>query len=334
DIAEADGFADEGSPYLCEFDATPLSEPYRAPRVSQRPFVQGPQTAVVVGPSGEEIYTDKHGRVKVQFHWDREGTKNEGSTCWVRVSQPWAGKGWGSVSIPRIGQEVVVDFLEGDPDSPIIVGRVYNGECTPPFDLPGKKMVSGVKSNSTPGGGGYNEISLDDTKGTEKIVIHGQYDMETEILHDDTKTVGNNESTTIAVDRDVTVGKNHDETVGMNQTKTIGKSRSLTVGVDETINISAKQSTTIGGLRELTVGGSDTTKVGGVRSATVGGAESLSVGAAMTVSAGAAISMTAGGVITITAAGAITITAGAALAITAPAIVLNGRPVLPIPAPI
>ncbi len=123
--------------------------------------MQGCQTAVVVGPAGEEIYTDKYGRVKVQFHWDREGKKNENSSCWIRVSQPWAGKEWGAVSIPRIGQEVIVDFLEGDPDRPIIIGRVYNGEQYAAVRLARRGMISGIKSNSTPGGGGYNEISTE-----------------------------------------------------------------------------------------------------------------------------------------------------------------------------
>ena len=176
-------------------------------RVTPVPFVQGCQTAVVVGPSGEEIYTDKYGRVKVQFYWDREGKKNENSSCWIRVSHPWAGQGWGAVSMPRIGQEVIVDFLEGDPDQPIIIGRVYNAEQMPPTGLPKAGMVSGIKSNSTPGGGGYNEMSMDDTKGKEKVTIHAQYDMDTTVEHDDTQTV-------VSGDRTITVkaGK-HTETI-------------------------------------------------------------------------------------------------------------------------
>ncbi len=161
-------------------------------------MVQGPQTAIVVGPAGEEIFTDKYGRVKVQFHWDRYGKRDENSSCWVRVSHPWAGKGWGAVSIPRIGQEVVVDFLEGDPDQPLITGRVYNAEQMPPYGLPSGAVVSGIKTNSTKGGGGYNEMSMDDTKGKEKITIHAQYDMGTTVEHDDTQTVHNNR--TIGVD--------------------------------------------------------------------------------------------------------------------------------------
>jgi len=180
---------DEEFSYRNTFECIPFSTPFRPPRVTPQPFVQGCQTAMVVGPAGEEIYTDKYGRVKVQFHWDREGKKNENSSCWIRVSQPWAGKGYGSVAIPRIDQEVIVDFLEGDPDQPLIVGRVYNAEQMPPTGLPNAGMVSGIKSNSTPGGGGYNEMTMDDTKGKEKVNIHAQYDMNTTVEHDDTQTV-------------------------------------------------------------------------------------------------------------------------------------------------
>jgi type VI secretion system secreted protein VgrG len=158
----------------------------------------GSQTAVVTGPSGEEIWTDKYGRVKIQFHWDRYGEHDENSSCWVRVSHPTAGKNWGAVQIPRIGQEVIVDFLEGDPDQPIITGRVYNAEQMPPFALPASDMVAGMKSNSTPGGGGYNEISMDDTKGKEGITIHGQYDMNTTVENDQNTTiVSGNRSVTV-----------------------------------------------------------------------------------------------------------------------------------------
>jgi type VI secretion system secreted protein VgrG len=128
----------QGSPasYSNQFQAIPHSVPYRPLRLTPTPVVYGSQTAVVVGPSGEEIYVDKHGRVKVQFHWDREGKKDDKSSCWIRVSTAWAGKGWGAIHLPRIGQEVIVDFLEGDPDEPIITGRVYNDEQTVPYDLP------------------------------------------------------------------------------------------------------------------------------------------------------------------------------------------------------
>jgi type VI secretion system secreted protein VgrG len=175
--------------YRNSFECIPHKTPFRPPRLTPTPIVQGCQSAVVVGPAGEEIFTDKYGRVKVQFHWDREGKRNENSSCWIRVSQPWAGKGWGGVSIPRIGQEVLVDFLEGDPDQPVITGRVYNAGQMPPYDLPAGAVVSGLKTNSTKGGGGYNELSMNDTKGKEMVTIHSQYDMGTTVEHDKSTTV-------------------------------------------------------------------------------------------------------------------------------------------------
>jgi type VI secretion system secreted protein VgrG len=192
-------------PYRNTFSCIPEEVTFRPPRKTPKPRVYGPQTAVVVGKAGEEIWTDEFGRVKVQFHWDRDGKKDENSSCWVRVSHPWAGKNWGAISIPRIGQEVVVDFLEGDPDQPIITGRVYNSEQMPPFTLPGGAVVMGIKSDSTKGGGGYNEFSMDDTKGTEKINTHAQFDMITTVEHDNTQTIHNN--------RKIDVDGTHTETV-------------------------------------------------------------------------------------------------------------------------
>ena len=154
--------------------AIPLAVPFRPQRVTPRPVVQGTQTAVVVGPAGkEEIYTDKYGRIKVQFHWDREGKHDENTTCFIRVATTWAGQNWGGISLPRIGQEVVVGFLEGDPDQPLVVGSVYNAKQMPPYDLPNGKVVSGLKSN-THKGKGYNEVSIDDTAGKENVAANLQ----------------------------------------------------------------------------------------------------------------------------------------------------------------
>jgi type VI secretion system secreted protein VgrG len=174
--------------YRIDFLAVPYSVPYRPFRVTPKPRVWGSQPAIVVGPKGEEIWTDKFGRIKVQFYWDRLGKKDENSSCWIRVSQPWAGKGWGSLAIPRIGQEVIVEFLEGDPDLPIISGKVYNADQTPPYDPAKGGVVSGLRSN-THKGKGYNEMSMNDTAGKEMITIHAQYDMSTTVEHDDTQTV-------------------------------------------------------------------------------------------------------------------------------------------------
>jgi len=175
--------------YDNEFTCIPKRVKFRPQPVTPRPIVQGPQTAVVTGPPGEEIHTDKYARVKVQFHWDRLGRKNENSSCWVRVSQSWAGSGYGFIQIPRIGQEVIVDFLEGDPDRPIITGRVYNAEQMPPHGLPGAAVKSGLKSNSTKGGGGSNELTFDDTKGKEQTYFHSQYNHVAVIENNETRTI-------------------------------------------------------------------------------------------------------------------------------------------------
>jgi type VI secretion system secreted protein VgrG len=190
------GNTTQGSDYSNSFTCIPDSVAYRPPRITPKPIVQGPQTAVVVGPRGEEIFTDNYGRVKVQFFWDRLGKKDENSSCWVRVVHDWAGKGWGMISIPRIGQEVMVDFLEGDPDRPIITGRVYNADQMPPFPLPDSMVVSGIKSQ-THKGAGYNELSFDDTAGNEQITTHAQYDMNTTVEHNTATLVKNDDSTTV-----------------------------------------------------------------------------------------------------------------------------------------
>ena len=189
-----------GATYGCTFVAMSSKQQFRPKRVTPKPFVQGPQTAVVVGPAGDEIYKDDHGRVKVQFHWDRYGKRDENSSCWIRVSQMWAGKGWGSVSTPRIGHEVIVDFLEGDPDQPIILGSVHNAENPPPHG----GVVSGLKSN-THKGRGSNDMTMDDTAGKEKITIHAQYDMGTTVEHDQTNTVNNDFTETIKKNAAITI---------------------------------------------------------------------------------------------------------------------------------
>jgi len=167
------------------------SQQFRAACSSPRPLIQGCQTAIVVGPGGEEIHTDSHGRVKVQFHWDRYSKTDENSSCWIRVSQPWAGKKWGAIFLPRIGQEVIVEFLEGDPDRPIITGRVYNGTEKPPYDLPGNATRSTVKSNSSKGGDGWNEIRFEDKAGSEQIFIHSQKNTDERVLNDSKEWIGN-----------------------------------------------------------------------------------------------------------------------------------------------
>ncbi len=321
--------------YTNAFTCVPAATPIRPARVTPVPVVRGCHTAVVVGPAGEEIFTDKYGRVKVQFHWDREGKSNESSSCWVRVSYPTAGKAWGAVQIPRIGQEVVVDFLEGDPDKPIIMGRVYNAGQMPPYELPGKGMVAGFKSSSTKGGGGYNEFIFDDTKGNELIRMHGQYDMDTVIEHDEQRLVKNdrhkkinkNETTDVGVNRTETVGSNEQITIGANRTESvvanekisIGANRNESVGANEVItvaltrtrNVGVNEMVNVGGAQEITIGGLQALTVGGARAKTIGIGEVVNIGAMQTVTIGAAQTISVGAAQTTTVAAAQTVTVGA-----------------------
>ncbi|RWE29985.1 type VI secretion system tip protein TssI/VgrG [Mesorhizobium sp.] len=288
----------------------PTKLPYRPPRITPRPIMRGPQTATVVGPSGEEIFTDKYARVKVQFHWDRLGKKDQNSSCFVRVSQTWAGSGWGFIQIPRIGQEVIVDFIEGDPDLPIITGRVYNASQMPPYGLPGNATQSGWKSNSSKGGGGYNELMFEDKAGSELVNFQAQKDHHLLIKNDRNKLVQHDQSDRIDHDAKHSVGHNLDEDVGNNKTvkigvdqttnignndtETVGANRSLTVMANETIHVVANSTENIDANHSQTVGIVQTITVGAARVDTVGAAETRSVGAVQTNTIGASRSMTVG----------------------------------------
>jgi len=277
--------------YSNNFSCIPFNVPFRPRRRTPGPVVEGIQTAIVVGPKGEEIYPDEHARVKVQFHWDREGMRDENSSCWIRVSQVHAGAGFGGIDIPRIGEEVIVDFIEGDPDRPMITGRVYNGNNKPPTSLPEAGMVSGLKSNSTPGGGGDNTITLDDTKGKEKITIHGQYDMNTTVDHDQTLTVHNNRTGTIDVDDTETVGNNQTINIGANQSVSVGANKTETIGVAKALTIGAAYQVSVGAVMNETVGAAKMEEIGGSKVVAVGGSSSENVAAKKSVNAGASIKL-------------------------------------------
>ncbi|MEM7060503.1 MAG: type VI secretion system tip protein VgrG, partial [Pseudomonadota bacterium] len=203
----------EGVTFEISLVAQPSSLPYSPPRTAPIPVSPGPQTATVVGPGGEEIFTDEYSRVKVQFHWDRIGGNDENSSCFVRVSSAWAGTNWGFIQIPRIGQEVIVDFLDGDPDKPIITGRVYNAANRPPYELPGNATQSGWKSNSSPGGGGFNELRFEDKAGSEEVYFQAQKDHTELIKNDENRTVQNNMSERVDVDSSQSIGNNRTEDV-------------------------------------------------------------------------------------------------------------------------
>jgi len=223
---------EHGAQYANSFRCIPYSVPFRPLQTTPKPTVHGVQTAVVVGPSGEEIYVDKHGRVKVQFHWDREGRRDEKSSCWIRVSQPWAGKEWGMIHHPRIGQEVIVDFLEGDPDRPIIVGRVYNGDQVTPYELPAHATRSAVKSQSSKGGTvkNFNEIRFEDKAGSEQLFVHAEKDMDRRVKNDLREYVGNQSSLIVAADQLEAVRGDKHGTVDGHRKEKIGGSLATRIG--------------------------------------------------------------------------------------------------------
>ena len=308
--------------YTNQFECVPLATPLRPRRLTPKPRVHGPQTAIVVGD--EDIHTDEHGRIQVQFEWEEQPSYASEASCWVRCAQSWSGPGWGAQFIPRRGMEVVVEFLEGNPDRPLVTGSVYNGENSPPFALPADKTQSGWRTASVPGGKGSNELRFDDAAGAEEIYVHGQKDWNVEIDNnhcenigvdasytignDRSETVGNNHTETIGVDKSICVGANHDETigaamtlavgtdqticVGANQTETVGANQTITVGANqtETIGASANQTvavaktTSVGGMLALSVGGLMNVAVGGLSAEEVGGVKSVSVGASQSVS--------------------------------------------------
>ncbi|MBA4109031.1 MAG: type VI secretion system tip protein VgrG [Leptothrix sp. (in: Bacteria)] len=231
---EYEGQSGSAPYFTCQFTALDSREVFRSPDRAVRVRVAGPQTAIVVGPSGDEIHTDEYGRVKIQFYWDREGKKNENSSCWVRVSSPWAGKNWGMINIPRIGQEVVVDFLEGDPDQPLITGRVYNAEQTVPYKLPDHATVSTLKSQSSKGGSTStsNELRFEDKKGSEHVWLQAEKDFLRNVKNDSSHSVGHDEFVTIKNDLTEKVGNDHQLDVGKDFKHKVGGDMHLQTATD------------------------------------------------------------------------------------------------------
>jgi len=265
--------------YKNKFHVVESHAPFRVNCINKPPIVEGPQHALVVGPAGEEIYCDEFGRVKVQFPWDRYGKNNENSSCWIRVSQNWAGGSWGHMAIPRIGHEVIVDFYEGNPDRPIITGRTYNDTTKVPYPLPANKTRMTIKSD-THKGTGFNELRFEDEAGQEEVFVHAQKDQNNVVLNNETtevgvnrtEHVGNNETITIDNDRTetvhhdekITIDNNRTESVGVNEKISIGKNRnedvgnneSMSIGKNQSLNVGVKKSITVGKRYELTVGAS------------------------------------------------------------------------------
>jgi type VI secretion system secreted protein VgrG len=306
--------SDSPTTYRINTLAVPSSVSYRVQHHTQKPRTTGPQTAEVVGPPGEEIYTDQYGRVKVQFHWDRYGKKDQNSSCWIRVSSSWAGSNYGAIFTPRIGQEVIVDFLNGDPDYPIITGRVYNADQMPPWQLPDNKTQSGVKTRSSKGGtpgsgekatpGTTNIIRFEDQAGQEQLWFHAQKDQLTEVEHDEDKWVGQDrrkvidrdEFNTIHRDRTEIVDRNEKinvhgwrtEEVDLDETITIHQNRTEVVDWNEDVTIHQNQQHTVDINRTRKVGHNEKVTIGQNRVKTVGLTETDTIGILQTETVGMA----------------------------------------------
>ncbi len=310
--------------YSNDFECMDVKVQFRAPRITPRPNVRGLQTATVVGPASEEVHVDEHGRIKVKFHWDRENTTDETSTCWVRVSQMWAGNNFGAMFLPRIGHEVIVDFIEGDPDRPLVTGCIYTGFNKPPYALPDEKTKSTIKSDSSPGGGGSNELRFEDAKGSEELYLHAQRDLRIAVEHDKLQTVGNDESLTVGHDRTKLVKNDETEEIKHNRTIKVGNAHSEHIGADMQLTVGANLSATVGGGKSVSVKENSTESAGKnlvlqagkhiTLDATQninlssGGSTKVVVGDKLTIACGAAtITVQSSGAVTIQTAGAVTV---------------------------
>lgn len=316
--------------YVNSFEAFPSSATYRPPRRTPKPVIPGTQTAIVVGKQGEEIWTDKYGRVKVQFHWDQVGESDENSSCWIRVAHGWAGKSWGQIFLPRIGQEVVVSFVDGDPDRPLITGSVYNAEQTVPYALPGEQTKSTVKSNVSKGGGGYNELRFEDKKDSEEVYFQAEKDFNRVVKNNDTLKVGfekknagdqtidvyNNRTTTIDQGNDTLQIKKGNRVVKVdtgNETHDVKGTRTLNVTGAETHNNKDDLTVNVDKNYVLKVKGNLTIDVTGTVTIKSGQAMNLESGAGLTAKAAAAMTHQAGTSLTNRAGTSLTNEAGTSL---------------------
>jgi type VI secretion system secreted protein VgrG len=243
DAPEEDMFASDSSVraprYTNEFECIERDVPWRPEPMFAKRRAHGLQTAIVTGPESEEIHTDAHGRIKVRFHWDRVSPFDDTSSCWIRVAQRWSGPGWGAMILPRVGMEVIVEFVDGDPDRPIVTGCVYNGDNHPPYPLPDEKTKSTLKSDSSPGGGGFNELRFEDAKGREEIFLHAQKDLNEVILNDMSTSVGHDQTLSVKNDRTKTV-------TGF-ETQTVHKDRNTTIDGSENLHIKGSLNMTVDG---------------------------------------------------------------------------------------
>lgn len=307
--------------YENTFVAFPATVPFRPPRTTKKPMIHGYQIATVVGKSGEEIWTDQYGRVKVDFPWDTRSKQDENSSCWIRVAQPWAGKGWGTIAIPRMGTEVIISFLGGDPDRPLVTGTVYNGQQTVPYALPDDQTKTAIKTNSSKGGEGFNELRFDDKKGSEQIFIHGEKDLEVRVKNDAHEWIGN--------EQHLIVTKNQVEKIEGERHRTIKKDQIEKVEGDLHLAVKKDMMEGIDGGRHLTVKGDYNQDIKGGMSLNVGMNLQEKAGQNYAMDAGMAIHLKGGMDVVIEAGMTITLKAGGGFIVVGPAgVTISGTPIL------
>lgn len=302
------GSPGEGTTLNNQFGAIPADRTWRHPPLP-KPSVDGAQSAIVTGPEGEEIFCDEHGRVRIRFHWDRYCPGNEDSSCWVRVSQAWAGAGFGNLAIPRVGQEVIVDFLNGDPDQPIVMGRTYHQDNRSPGSLPGTKTQMTIRSK-TYKGSGFNELKFDDATGQEQVYIHAQKNMDTEVLNDRTTRVDNDHTETVAGNQSVTVKKDQSTTVIQNQTNTIIQDQTTTVRQNKVETVLLTSTETVGLAKTSTVGAAYLLKVGAAMDTAVAHSQTELVGHDKSITVGKDFAIKTGPMFTLDAEESLVITVG------------------------
>ena len=320
---------DAGPSYTNKFSAFPSATTWRQPLTVPRPRMAGVYAAVVIGPAGEEIYHDNLARVKVQFPWSHLGDTTPGGAMWVRVMKSWAGGGWGTQFIPRIGTEVTVAFVDGDPDRPMVIGSMYNAGSDPVYD-PSEKTKTGWRSRSSPSGGSsnYSEFTMEDAKGSERIFLHAERDYVAEVEHDHNLTVDNcrivtvkvNEQRTIEQNQTTKIGQNESFTVGNNSTcsigndeqNNVGNNRSTTIGTGDSLMVGANRTTTIGADHLVKIGANQTTTIGSDETLTIGGGQTTTIGAGDVLKVGADQVMQIGGGQSVTIGSSQSVTVGAA----------------------
>ncbi|MCT6588466.1 type VI secretion system tip protein VgrG [Pantoea dispersa] len=318
----------------CQFSVQPTSKIYRQPQTVRKPRTYGPQNAIVVGPEGEEVWTDEYGRVKVRFTWDRYGVNRESDSCWLRVSQAWAGNQFGGIYIPRIGHEVIVDFINGDPDRPLIMGNLYNNVTLPPWDLPVNATQSGLISRTIGGGkANYNGVRFEDKPGQEYYWEQAERDMDRLTKRNETQTIGVDSDISVGSNRKLVVGTDYSKNVGANATYAIGSNSSLQIGANSDVIVGSSYSKTVASAYTKMIGSSASVQVGSTysmsvaaaHSTNVGGAKMVNVGGAMLTNVGGAHMISVGGAATLAVGGIVSIGAGGEAILTANTVKIVGK---------